>query len=214
MATRIPPKSLHTRERIFVAARTLFDKDGMPGVSMRRIADAVGVTPMAIYKHYADKDAVIDALMLDGFAAWEKRVARIKPAAPLAWLEALSQAFLDFALESPRRYEAAFLLPASRARRYPDDFAAGQSPAVNMIAARIKEAQRQGLIDATPPTDIVLTISGLGQGLVAMYHAGRFVNEARFRAAYRNAARHCLGSYQTQAATTQAAKAQTGKVKA
>jgi len=192
------PKPAPTRDRIFVAAKALFDKHSLPGLSMRQIADAVGVTPMAIYKHYADKNAVIDALMLDGFAAWEARVGAIKAVSPLAWLEALSLAFLNFALTSPRRYEAAFLLPASQARRYPDDFVSGHSPAANMIVARINEAQKQGLIEAAiPPTDIVLAISALGQGLISMYHSGRFVNESRFRAAYRDALRHCLKSYQT-----------------
>ena len=192
--SRKPP----TRERIFVAARNLFDAEGLPGLSMRRIADAVEVTPMAIYKHYADKDALVDALMLDGFAAWEKRVGAIKSAPPLAWLEALFSAFLEFALKSPRRYEAAFLLPARHARRYPDDFNAGHSPVISLVFERIAEAQRQGLIVAVPPLEIVLALSGMAQGLVSMYHAGRFAGEAPFRAAYRTALRHGLKSFQMQ----------------
>ena len=35
---------------------------------------------MAIYKHYPDKDALLNALMLDGFTAWEARVDAIKSA--------------------------------------------------------------------------------------------------------------------------------------
>ena len=41
-----------TRDRIFKAARALFDKEGLDGLSMRRLAEAVGITPMAIYKHF------------------------------------------------------------------------------------------------------------------------------------------------------------------
>src|SRR3954464_3502378 len=108
-----------TQARIFAAARALFDQDGEDGVSMRRIADRVGITPMAIYKHYPDKDALLNALMLDGFAAWEARVEKIRGSEPLAWLRKLDGEFLEFALQEPRRYEAAFLLKASAARRYP-----------------------------------------------------------------------------------------------
>src|ERR1043165_870828 len=93
-----------TQTRIFAAARDLFDKEGAQGVSMRRIAEKVGITPMAIYKHYPDKDALLNALMLDGFAAWEARVAAITSAAPLAWAQAMGEAFLDFALNEPPRY--------------------------------------------------------------------------------------------------------------
>ena len=63
-----------TQARIFAATRLLFDQGGVEAVSTRRIAEKVGITPMAIYKHYPDKDALLNALMLDGFAAWEARV--------------------------------------------------------------------------------------------------------------------------------------------
>lgn len=67
-----------TKTRLFQAARVIFDDEGEAGLSMRRIASAVGITPMAIYKHYADKDALLNALMLDGFVVWR----RASPASP------------------------------------------------------------------------------------------------------------------------------------
>jgi AcrR family transcriptional regulator len=184
-----------TRDRIFAAARDLFDREGLGGLSMRKVADRVAITPMAIYRHYADKDALIDALMLDGFAAWEARVHAIKAADPVRWMEGMMDAFLDFALKEPRRYEAAFLLPARKARRFPDDFVAGRSPAVSMAYARIEAARAQGFFDDTPAAEIGLAVSAMGQGFVSMYRAGRFVGEKPFRAAYRSALRHCFNSF-------------------
>jgi AcrR family transcriptional regulator len=191
-AAKIPEP---TRMRIFAAARDLFDAEGLNGLSMRRIADDVGITPMAIYRHYADKDALIDALMLDGFAAWEARACAIAARDPWRWLAALSDAFLDFALSEPRRYEAAFLLPARHARRFPDDFAAGRSPVVSMAYARIEEARAKGYFGAAPAAEIGLAVAALGQGFVSMYRAGRFAGERQFRAAYRAALTHCLKSF-------------------
>jgi AcrR family transcriptional regulator len=187
-----------TKARIFAAARDRFDREGSAGLSMRKIAEAVGVTPMTIYRHYADKDALMDALMLDGFAVWEARAAAVEAAHPLAWLEQFFEVFLDFALTEPRRYEAAFLLPARRARRYPDDFAAGRSPAINLAYARIEAARAAGLIGRAPATVIALTLSALAQGLVSMHQAGRFVSEAEFRTAYRTAMNHCVQSFTTE----------------
>lgn len=189
-------KTDNTRDRILTAARTLFEKEGEAGLSMRRIAGAVGVTPMALYKHFADKDALRNALMADGFAAWEARVAAIKMRDPLKWLEAMGTAFLDFALEEPRRYEAAFLMRASQARRYPQDFADGRSPAMANAYVRIEAARAAGYFPAkVSALDIGLAFAALAQGLVSMYQAGRFASEADFRAAYRRAMRHCLSSY-------------------
>jgi len=186
-----------TRDRIFAAARALFDKNGMDGLSMRRLAAQVGVTPMAIYKHFPDKAALVDALMLDGFAHWEARVRAIRRKEPLAWLKALMEEILDFALSDPHRFEAAFLLPAAKARRYPVDFAEGRSPAVNLAYQRIRQAQAEGKLDATPAFDMVLTLSGLAQGLLTMHRAGRFVSEAEFRKAYRRILRHAFATYET-----------------
>jgi len=184
-----------TLARIFAAARQLFDQGGVEAVSMRRIAAKVGITPMAIYKHYPDKDALLNALMLDGFAAWEARVEKIRGSEPLAWLRKLDGEFLEFALQEPRRYEAAFLLKASAARRYPEDFLAGRSPVVSKILARLEEAKAQGLMGEFPAIDIAITGAALSQGLVSLYRAGRFTGEAEFREAYGRALDHCRRSF-------------------
>jgi len=184
-----------TQSRIFAAARQLFDQGGVEAVSMRRIAEKVGITPMAIYKHYPDKDALLNALMLDGFAAWEARVEKIREAEPLAWLQAMSESFLDFALHEPRRYEAAFLLKASAARKYPGDFLAGRSPVVSKLMALVENARAQGLIADVPTIDITINFTALTQGLVDMYRAGRFASEAEFCNAYRKALGHCIRSF-------------------
>jgi AcrR family transcriptional regulator len=184
-----------TQSRIFAAARALFDQGGVEEVTMRRIAQKVGITPMAIYKHYPDKEALLNALMLDGFAAWEARVAALKASEPLAWVLAMSEAFLDFALGEPCRYEAAFLLKASAARRYPADFVAGRSPVISKMMTAIDQAKAQGLVADIPTIEITISVTALSQGLVEMYRAGRFAGEAEFRAAYRKALLHCIQSF-------------------
>ncbi|MGX9687647.1 TetR/AcrR family transcriptional regulator [Deinococcus wulumuqiensis] len=57
-----------TRERIQTEAARLFVASGYHGVSMREVAEAVGVTKPALYHHYADKEALFLA-MLDGALA-------------------------------------------------------------------------------------------------------------------------------------------------
>ncbi len=57
-----------TRFRIQQEAARLFVASGYHGVSMREVAEAVGVTKPALYHHYADKEALFLA-MLDGALA-------------------------------------------------------------------------------------------------------------------------------------------------
>ena len=52
-----------TRERILEAALAIVDEDGVEALSMRRLAAALGVDPMAIYHHVPGKPAVLDGLV-------------------------------------------------------------------------------------------------------------------------------------------------------
>ncbi|MCB1757772.1 MAG: TetR/AcrR family transcriptional regulator [Gammaproteobacteria bacterium] len=47
-----------TKHRSLETAITLFSKHGYNGVSMRDIANAVGISPPALYNHFANKDAL------------------------------------------------------------------------------------------------------------------------------------------------------------
>ena len=56
-----------TNRRIIIASRRLLDKEGPEAVTMRRVAKAVGITAMAIYRHYPDRAALLNALADEGF---------------------------------------------------------------------------------------------------------------------------------------------------
>lgn len=51
------------REEILDAALDIADEHGVDAVSMRTVADRVGVTPMALYRHVKDKAALLDAMV-------------------------------------------------------------------------------------------------------------------------------------------------------
>lgn len=51
------------RDRVLRAAVALADEDGIDAVSMRRLAQVLGVVPMALYKHVAHKDALLDGMV-------------------------------------------------------------------------------------------------------------------------------------------------------
>ncbi len=56
------------RERVLRAALELADRVGLEALSMRNLAQELGVVPMALYKHVANKDELLDA-MLDAVIA-------------------------------------------------------------------------------------------------------------------------------------------------
>jgi len=71
-ATRRTPLN---RERVLQAAVSLADAAGFEALSMRRLAEELGVVPMAIYKHVANKDELLDGMV-------ESLIGEIDPSAP------------------------------------------------------------------------------------------------------------------------------------
>jgi TetR/AcrR family transcriptional regulator, tetracycline repressor protein len=51
-----------TPASILTAGVSIADAEGLPALSMRRLAKELGVTPMALYWHFADRDALLDAM--------------------------------------------------------------------------------------------------------------------------------------------------------
>jgi AcrR family transcriptional regulator len=62
MATRTASKERLSRERILDTAVELAREDGPDALSMRRIAQELDVWPMSLYRHFRDKDELLDAL--------------------------------------------------------------------------------------------------------------------------------------------------------
>jgi len=71
------------RDRVLDAAVALADEIGLEALSMRRLAADLDVVPMALYKHVADKEALLDGMV-------EVVVGEIEPPAPdVGWRDAV-----------------------------------------------------------------------------------------------------------------------------
>jgi AcrR family transcriptional regulator len=57
------PRSRLDSDRVFHAALELVDRDGLEALTIRRLATELGVDAMAIYRHAASKDALLDGLI-------------------------------------------------------------------------------------------------------------------------------------------------------
>ncbi|HEX7641921.1 MAG TPA: TetR/AcrR family transcriptional regulator [Burkholderiaceae bacterium] len=175
-----------TQEKILRAARKLLEKEGAPAVSMRRVAEAVGITPMAIYRHFANREALLKRISDDAFTAvaadWQK--AAQTPDAMLGLRHAMLN-YLDYAMRQPHLFDYSFSVARDDARRFPEDFRARLSPTLNVVADLIAGGMRQGLLREGDPWDVAMTLWAQGHGLIALYRAGRFsFDAAQFRAFY------------------------------
>lgn len=183
-----------TIQRIASAARRLLDKEGVEAVTMRRVAEAVGITPMAIYRHYRDRAGLLNALADEGFEELAARLAGRRFSGGVeARLTKMGEIYLEHALENPRLFELMFLKPRAGARRYPRDFKAGLSPTANLMAQVVREGMESGCFREDDPWKIVFEMGALSHGLIMLYLGGRMdVPPARFRALYRRSFRRYI----------------------
>ena len=183
-----------TADRILAVARALFEREGADAVSMRRIADAVGVTPMAIYRHFSNREALLKRISDDSFDEIARHwLARNQGGDALSRVIALQRIYLDYALAHPHLFDHAFSVRRADARKYPDDFRAGRSPTLGFAADAVAEAIRAGLLRYDDEWDVAMTLWAHTHGLVALYRAGRFsYREAEFRRFYEASLRRLL----------------------
>ena len=176
-------KTRPTSERILSAARGLLNRQGADAVTMRRVAEAVGITAMAVYRHYPNRAGLLNALADEGFADLATRLAAVRlKGGTEEKLEKLMQVFVDHALENPRLFELMFLKPREGARRYPQDFKAGRSPTAGPTAQVLKEGMESGYLREDDVWEIVFEMGALLQGLIMLYIGGRMsVTPAQFR---------------------------------
>ncbi|MFJ9391764.1 TetR/AcrR family transcriptional regulator [Nocardioides sp. NPDC101246] len=97
-AGRRGPKPALSVAQIVEAAYVIADEQGLPAVSMARVAEAVGCSPMALYRHVKNKDELLillaDRLCVDLAA----------PSPDLGWREGLAawmRAQVDLAVSKP-----------------------------------------------------------------------------------------------------------------
>jgi AcrR family transcriptional regulator len=98
------------RAEIVTAAKALLEKSAnSDAVSIRAVADAVGVTSPSIYLHFADKDALIQAVVADVFAELDAAMVAAGESVdePLAQLRAYGIAYVKFAVAHPEHYRVA-----------------------------------------------------------------------------------------------------------
>src|SRR5262245_60330788 len=98
-----------TRRAILDAAEELIAAGGEAGLSIRELCARAGVTPPTIYHHFGDKAALIDRVVDDCFAEFDRAFAqRSVPADPVEALRWAFGRYVEFGLRYPEHYRLMF----------------------------------------------------------------------------------------------------------
>jgi AcrR family transcriptional regulator len=113
---RAPARRLE--RRILDAARRLYFAHGADGVSARKIATAVGVSPTAIYLHYDGIADVLHALRMEGHGKLATYLNGVDARLPaMERLAEMGRAYHRFGVEHHAYYELMFLVRSAETPR-------------------------------------------------------------------------------------------------
>jgi len=182
------------KERIASAAQDLYLKDGLDGVSMRKVADVVGVSAPSIYRHFRNKDELLSEIVIAGLHILEGYLLpALEAETPLKRLNALIDRYLDFALEQPKYFDFAFLIPTPQSERIPEEMAKHNWATFQMAVEQVAQCMEQGEFRRDDPLSVALTIWAEVHGLVTLFRLSRFgQDENFFRQTFRSSVQRVL----------------------
>ena len=163
-----------TKSRILAAALERLLQQGHAHISMRQIAGDVDITPMAIYKHFANKEALQLALLEAGYLVFEDYLRRHQDAeGPRERLRLLAQGFFDFSIEQSGYFELIFLsgrgLAPVKGWEQAKDAA---KPTYKLLHQCVRSCIQDGLFPDTDSRGTTTSMLAFCVGLSALYLSG------------------------------------------
>ena len=151
------------QREILGVARELLVRDGVDALTVGRLAQALGIRPPSLYKHFPSRRAIEAALITEGLEAW---------AAALADgggdLAGIARAYRAFGLANPHLYRLMTERPLPR-----DELPDG-----------VEERAAAPLVAAAGDADLARAIWAFAHGMVQLELAGRFPPGADLDAAW------------------------------
>src|SRR5262245_35788177 len=118
------------REKILDAALEFFAREGVEGVTMRALADAIEYSPPVIYAHFEDKDAIIRELCRRQIRSLAQAFSTFGALDPVERLRRIGYAYSEFGVENPSHFRFMFLTQHA----LPDGEELGDDPEQNAYA--------------------------------------------------------------------------------
>lgn len=156
------------------AARELIESGGSGHLTMRRVSEAVGVSPAAAYRHFSDRESLLAAVLqvvFDDLQAAMKK-GRLANSNPLQAFFATGYAYIDFAQSHPNIYRVLFSEECQMVM-HPELLKSGEA-AFNEVHQAAKDCAAAGLLSSRDPIEIAMAGWVNVHGLASLYLDGVF----------------------------------------
>lgn len=167
------------RTRLVEAAAFWIEENGASKLSIRKIAEQLGVSHNAPYMHFANKDSLVDAVIAYGFTKLQDNIAQSGANEPITrknWKKRMKlgfSAYIDFARDRPGLYALMHVPRGGRSAfsdpdQLRDDADRSGVAALNGLAAALETGQKLGEVRDGDAEELALWVWATLHGLASL----------------------------------------------
>ncbi len=171
-----PPPYHHgnLKQVLLDASVDLIGTVGLPAFTLREVARRAGVSHNAPYRHFRDKDDLLNAVAAEGFDRLTESMTKAAEAGSnaMAKLRLSGRGYVDFALRFPQHFVVMFESPQP-IKTNVESRTAGER-AFGALTGYIEECQKEELLPGGDPMRLALLAWSLVHGIAKLANNGRF----------------------------------------
>lgn len=166
-------KSYHhgdLKNALIEAGADILSRDGVSGLSLRKVAQKAGVSHTAPYAHFADKQALIAAISTEGYKKLHAQIAQVTEqyrSDPLRRLVESSWAYVQFALDEPDHFKVTLSGMIEKEQDYPA-FVETAKQTFGLVVEVVTQCQQAGILRQGAPDLTAVSVWALIHGFVTL----------------------------------------------
>lgn len=163
------------KNALIKAGVDILAKDGVSGLSLRKVAGKAGVSHAAPYSHFTDKQALIAAISTEGFRQLYERVFAVVEEykmEPSRQLIEVAWTYVQFALDDRDRFKVMFSGILEKEKEYPE-FVAESQRNFQLVKTVVEANQAAGVLRRGPSDLVALSAWGIIHGFIMLLLEGQ-----------------------------------------
>jgi len=158
------------KNALIEAGAEILSKEGVNGLSLRKVAGKAGVSHAAPYAHFPDKQTLIAAISTEGYRRLYERLDSARQrhlGDPLRQLVEAAWAYVDFAINDPAHFKVTFSGIIDKEKDYPA-FVEMTKKTFGLVVQIIAACQEAGILKPGPADVMAVSVWSLVHGIASL----------------------------------------------
>jgi AcrR family transcriptional regulator len=159
-----PRDRTRLRQALIETAARLIATEGVGALTLRRVAEEVGTSTMAIYTHFGGMDELRRAVRREGYLRLATQIGLVQETAdPVADLATIGRVYYENAIRNPHLYRVMFM-----EQPLDEVDAATGSETYESLARAMRRCLDAGRFDHGDPQELAREFWALGHGMITL----------------------------------------------